>query len=575
MIEPIIDSINNSDCFILIAPNRLFLWIGEYANIIEKSKATEIYDWIRLKRDLGIKAQTICSVINSKCSFEQDENSFTATENEFFNILKQNSSSATNLAIKLKAIQCSDEDEKYESLINDTNIVYKVMLLDEANRQGCLNYNDENNHELINYCLQPVNNYWGRILSYNMLDENDVFVFDFGAEVYIWSGRNAKRMLKKSGSLLAKKLFDNGFDYSDCKFTPLKPNVNGEVDNIYFKMLGSRPKWTLFGRQKQNAETCLFKSKFIDWPNQSNNPSLKKINYNGALKTCEVEQQVLNKITADNQESKNLFNFEALNEQDLKQLIKQRDEVQVNLILETSSLGRGRHWFDEIERRKYDIVTENVIMWQIKNNELIECDKSTLGELNSNFTYVVKWHYKVNAVGFRALKGGLSQHQGITGRDRYALFFWHGENSSQLEKGSGALLSLELSASISNITGSGSSNESESLSNMFGNDKRSMPHLQVYQNKELAAFCQLFDGSMIIVAKPESNTWRMFEIRGELQEESHLIEIPNLSPDNLRSRTSFLFINSNKKTIFIWHGCASSELHRKLMKTCASNLLKR
>ena len=80
---------------------------------------------------------------------------------------------------------------------------------------------------------------------------------------------------------------------------------------------------------------------------------------------------------------------------------------------------------------------------------------------------------------------------------------------------------------------------------------------------------------MVIVAKPESNTWRMFEIRGELQEESHLIEIPNLSPDNLRSRTSFLFTNSNKKTIFIWHGCASSELHRKLMKKCASNLLKR
>lgn len=275
----------------------------------------------------------------------------------------------------------------------------------------------------------------------------------------------------------------------------------------------------------------------------------------------------------DINESKNLFNFEPLNEQALNLIIKQRDEIQVNLILETSCLGRGRHWFDEIERRSYDIVTENVIMWQIHNNELIECSQNSLGELNSNYTYVVKWHYKVNAVGFRALKGGLSAHQGITGRDRYALFFWHGEQSSQLEKGSGALLSLELTTNISNIAGgSMSSNENETVPNLFGNDKRSMPHIQVYQHKEIAAFCQLFNGSMIIISNDQTNNWRMFEIRGEIEEESHLIEIRHVKAENLRSRSSFLFINSNKKLAFIWHGCASSELHRKLVKISVKKL---
>lgn len=458
-------------------------------------------------------------------------------------------------------------------------MVFKVACLNENDND----YNDENLEEITDYCLQPIENYWGRILSYNMLDENDVFVFDFGSEVYIWSGRNARRILKKAGSLLAKKLYESGYDYTSCKFTPLKPNINESVfESVYYKCSGSRPKWTLFGRQKQNAETCLFRSKFIDWPNQTNNPALKKLNYNGVLRTSESTETPQhkykfqqNQVNTENETSKNIFHFEPLSESQLQILIKQRDEQQVNLVLEQTCLGRGRHWFDEIERRSYDIVTEQVTMWQIRNNELIECSKNSIGELNSNFTYVVKWHYKVNAVGFRTLKGGLSQHQGITGRDRYALFFWHGEQSSNLEKGSGALLSLELTTNISNVTGCA---ENEPSNSVFStSDKRSMPHIQVYQHKEIAAFCQLFNGSMVIYINENSNSscWRMFELKGELEEESHLIEISSVRPENLRSRNSFLFLNSNESIVFIWHGCASSELQRKLILLSAQKLLKR
>jgi len=334
----------------------------------------------------------------------------------------------------------------------------------------------------------------------------------------------------------------------------------------------------IFVNNLLNSSFLITKGKFIDWPNQTNNPSLKKLNYNAVLKVS--EEANAKKISNTESDSKNLFNFEAISESALSLLIRQRDEMPVNLILETSSLGRGRHWFDEIERRSYDIVTEKVHMWKIQNNELIECDFNSHGELYSSFTYVVKWHYKVNAVGFRALKGGLSQHQGITGRDRYALFFWHGENSSQLEKGSGALLSLELSTSISNIAGNISPTEADNVpsNSLFGNEKRSMPHIQVYQHKEIAAFCSLFNGSMIIYSNENnfnSNAWRMFEVRGELEEESHLIEIKQVRSENLRSRTSFLFLNSSVSTFYIWHGCTSSELHKKLIHLCAIKLLKR
>jgi len=183
MVEPSVESLNQSDCFILIAPCRLFLWIGDNANIIEKSKANEIYDWIRLKRDLGIKTQTTFSVINSAFTTDQDKNNMSFAEKEFIGLLKQQKNDCSDP----KSASCHEDDEKYELLINDTNMVFKVMKINETDDdERCLNYNDENSeesNELTNYCLQPVDKYWGRILSYNMLDENDVFVFDFGAEV--------------------------------------------------------------------------------------------------------------------------------------------------------------------------------------------------------------------------------------------------------------------------------------------------------------------------------------------------------------------------------------------------------
>jgi hypothetical protein len=47
----------------------VYLWIGEQANIIEKSKASEIYEWIRSRKDLGCtKPQTLYAIIDNKAS---------------------------------------------------------------------------------------------------------------------------------------------------------------------------------------------------------------------------------------------------------------------------------------------------------------------------------------------------------------------------------------------------------------------------------------------------------------------------------------------------------------------------
>ena len=38
LVEPRASSLNSGDCFLLITPDHCFVWIGEFANVIEKSK---------------------------------------------------------------------------------------------------------------------------------------------------------------------------------------------------------------------------------------------------------------------------------------------------------------------------------------------------------------------------------------------------------------------------------------------------------------------------------------------------------------------------------------------------------
>ncbi len=38
LVEPSYKSINSGDCYLLITPQRSFVWVGEYANVIEKAK---------------------------------------------------------------------------------------------------------------------------------------------------------------------------------------------------------------------------------------------------------------------------------------------------------------------------------------------------------------------------------------------------------------------------------------------------------------------------------------------------------------------------------------------------------
>lgn len=69
-----------------------------------------------------------------------------------------------------------------------------------------------------------------------------------------------------------------------------------------------------------------------------------------------------------------------------------------------------------------------------------------------------------------------------------------------------------------------------------------------------------------------SNEWHMLELRGELEEESHLIEVKKTCIESLRNRTSFLFFNTTLKQIYLWHGTFSSDSRKELIRKCCKKL---
>lgn len=42
LVEPRASSLNSGDCFLLLTPHLCFLWVGEFANVIEKAKVSTI-----------------------------------------------------------------------------------------------------------------------------------------------------------------------------------------------------------------------------------------------------------------------------------------------------------------------------------------------------------------------------------------------------------------------------------------------------------------------------------------------------------------------------------------------------
>ncbi|ESO96779.1 hypothetical protein LOTGIDRAFT_201948 [Lottia gigantea] len=382
LVAPTSLSINSGDCYVLITPDKIINWVGTFSNVIEKAKAADITSFIHTKRDMGCRSGT------SVATIEEEKQRLGAGKHFWATLGGQQD---------YQAVGPEEEDEIYETLINKTNMVYK----------------------LVDNSLLPYQEYWGAILKYDMLHPELTLVFDFGSELYLWLGKKVSPEERKVGRILSQQLWEKGYDYSSCDINPLCPLHN--TGGVPIKST-TRPDWALFGKVHQGMETILFKEKFFDWPDSA--------------RIIKVKGQ-----DADTEKKVELVELQAY---DVSKMVPANTSP-VTLVLEGSNVGRGTKWLEDMQGfiKQTDIITCGVNVWHVMEYDHYKLPETCYGQFHEGDTYVVRWQYMVSNAGLKSLKGQAARNT-LTGRERCAYFFWQGSESTINEKGASALMTVEL-----------------------------------------------------------------------------------------------------------------------------------
>lgn len=458
LVSPSITSLNESACFIVVHQKNLLKYEGINSNILEKTKTAQICIEILGKSDLNCHADAVITVTDKK-AFSK----FLGSSENFDEILPQNA-----------------EIGPYENTISKLNLVFRIT--------------DQNSAET---CSRRER------LSYSILDPNDVMIFDFGSEIYVWSGRNTSKVQTAYGVEYGKQLMRKG----------IKTTLLGEMDQM--NLDEKRPEWTLFRRIHQGVLDTLFKSKFSDWPEK-----------NEVITSCRPRSLI---TTKKNPGARTYEEIKVSNQDDdvdfLAQRMLQEEDSDPILMLEDQ----------EIDRKMKDIISESLDLWILKGEFVENIDFSN--HFDSNKCYVLRWKYRIQKSGIRRIRTGKEEER-ETGRSRIAFFYWLGEQTTPKMHGLCALRIKEI-------------------------DKDNSPRIRVADGNEPALFLALFDGKFMVSSDIHVEKQRRYVVIGANSQETSLREIEDLE-SKYRSHAAYIETGPGVKKspqIICGANCTQSQVH--------------
>lgn len=171
LISPRAKRLSHHDSFVLVTTQRVFTFLPQASNIIEKNRARDFAQLVTKTGELGTQAKVV---------EDADEK-----DSEFWKIL----GSKTKIPTKMES-SADESDLKHETTCSYN---YRCWKLNQVGNK---------------YKLSPEENSWGVRPEQKILRENEFFIFEFGSEVYSWIGPKVSFAARRAGEELGKQIWE-------------------------------------------------------------------------------------------------------------------------------------------------------------------------------------------------------------------------------------------------------------------------------------------------------------------------------------------------------------------------------